>query len=51
MTIGGLLYGIVGAALAVPIAVVIAAAATTVEHHAVHGEVVVGPPPVQDEPA
>jgi predicted PurR-regulated permease PerM len=51
VTVGGLLYGIVGAALAVPLAVVIAAAATTVKHHSVHGEVVVGPPPVQDEPA
>ena len=48
VTIGGLLYGIVGAALAVPIAVVAAAAATTIQHHSVHGEVAVGPPPVQD---
>ena len=48
VTIGGLLYGIVGAALAVPLAVVIAAAATTIQHHSVHGEVAVGPPPVQD---
>jgi predicted PurR-regulated permease PerM len=51
VTVGGLLYGIVGAALAVPIAVVGAAAATTVQHHAIHGEVAVGPPPVQDEPS
>ena len=50
VTVGGLLYGIVGAALAVPLAVVIAAAATTIQHHSVHGEVVVGPPPVQDDP-
>ena len=50
VTIGGLLYGIVGAALAVPVAVVVAAAATTIEHHSVHGEVAVGPPPVQQDP-
>lgn len=50
VTVGGLLYGIVGAALAVPLAVVIAAAATTVQRHSVHGEVAVGPPPVQDDP-
>ena len=40
----------VGAALAVPIAVVAAAAATTVQRHSVHGEVAVGPPPVPSEP-
>ena len=50
VTVGGLLYGIAGAALAVPIAVVGAAAATTVQRHAIHGEVAVGPPPIQDEP-
>ena len=50
VTIGGLLYGIVGAALAVPLAVVGAAAATTIQHHSIHGEVAVGPPPIQDEP-
>lgn len=49
VTVGGLLYGIVGAALAVPIAAVASAAATTVDHHAVHGEVAVGPPPVADD--
>jgi putative heme transporter len=49
VTIGGLLYGIVGAALAVPLATVAAAAITVVQHHAVHGEVAVGPPPVQDD--
>ena len=47
VTVGGLLYGIVGAALAVPIAVVAAAAASTVQRHSVHGEVAVGPQPVQ----
>jgi predicted PurR-regulated permease PerM len=51
VTIGGLLYGIVGAALAVPLAVVAAAAATTIQHHSVHGEVAVGPPPIPDDPA
>jgi predicted PurR-regulated permease PerM len=51
VTVGGLLYGIVGAALAVPIAVVASAAATTIQHHSVHGEVAVGPPPIQDDPA
>jgi predicted PurR-regulated permease PerM len=51
VTIGGLLYGIVGAALAVPIAIVGAAAATTVQHHSIHGEVAVGPPPIQDDAA
>ena len=50
VTIGGLLYGIVGAALAVPIAVVAAAAATTIQHHSIHGEVAVGPAPIQEEP-
>ena len=49
VTVGGLLYGIVGAALAVPIAVVGAAAATTIQHHSVHGEVAVGPPPIQTD--
>jgi putative heme transporter len=43
VTIGGVLYGIVGAALAVPLAAVIAAAASVVQHHTVHGEVAVGP--------
>jgi putative heme transporter len=43
VTVGGLLYGIVGAALAVPIAVVTAAAATTIQHHSIHAEVAVGP--------
>ena len=43
VTVGGLLYGIVGAALAVPIAVVAAAAASVVQNHSVHGEVAVGP--------
>jgi predicted PurR-regulated permease PerM len=49
VTAGGLLYGIVGAALAVPLVAAIAAAATTIQHHAVSGEVAVGPPPVQDD--
>jgi predicted PurR-regulated permease PerM len=48
VTIGGVLYGVIGAALAVPIAVIGAAAFTTVEHHAETGEVTVGPPPVQE---
>jgi putative heme transporter len=48
VTIGGLLYGVVGAALAVPIAVVGAAAIATVQKHSMHGEVAVGPPPIQD---
>jgi putative heme transporter len=48
VTIGGLLYGIVGAALAVPIAVVGAAAVATVQRHSMHGEVAVGPPPIQE---
>jgi putative heme transporter len=51
VTIGGVLYGIAGAALAVPVAVVCTAAFTTIEHHAEHGEVAVGPPPVQEDPA
>lgn len=45
---GGALYGIVGAALAVPIALMIMAAAGVVQKHSSHGEVIVGPPPVQD---
>ena len=49
VTVGGLLYGIVGAALAVPIAVVGAAAATTIRHHSVHGEVAVGPQQAQPD--
>jgi putative heme transporter len=49
VTVGGLLYGIVGAALAVPIATVIAATISVVDRHSVHGEVAVGPPPVQEE--
>ena len=49
VTVGGLLYGVVGAALAVPIAVVAAAAVATVERHAVHGEVAVGPSPAQQD--
>ena len=49
VTIGGLLYGIVGAALAVPIAVVGAAAATTIQHHSIHGEVAVGPQQAQPD--
>ena len=51
VTIGGVLYGVVGAALAVPIAVVAAAAVQVIERHSVHGEVAVGPPPVQGDPA
>lgn len=51
VTIGGVLYGIAGAALAVPIAVIGTAAFTTIEHHAEHGEVAVGPPPVADDPS
>ena len=51
VTIGGVLYGIPGAALAVPIAVIFTAAFTTIEHHAEHGEVTVGPPPTQSDPA
>lgn len=50
VAMGGILYGVVGAALAVPIAVVGAAAFTTIERHSVHGEVAVGPPPVQEQP-
>ncbi|CAA9528722.1 MAG: hypothetical protein AVDCRST_MAG85-3476 [uncultured Solirubrobacteraceae bacterium] len=50
VTIGGVLYGIAGAALAVPIAVLCTAAFTTIEHHAEHGEIAVGPPPVQEDP-
>ena len=46
---GGLLYGIVGAALAVPLAVVVIAAATTIQHHSVRGEVAVGPPPIAED--
>jgi predicted PurR-regulated permease PerM len=49
VTIGGLLYGIVGAALAVPLATVAAATIKVVDRHSVHGEVAVGPPPVQEE--
>ena len=49
VTVGGLLYGIVGAALAVPVAVVVAAAATTIQRHSIHGEVAVGPPPINEE--
>jgi len=49
VTVGGLLYGIVGAALAVPIATVLAATVKVVDRHSVHGEVAVGPPPVQEE--
>lgn len=51
VTIGGVLYGIPGAALAVPVAVIFTAAFTTIEHHAEHGEVTVGPPPVQPDPS
>ena len=51
VTMGGLLYGIVGAALAVPIATVVAATVKVVDRHSVHGEVAVGPPPVQEDPA
>ena len=47
VTIGGLLYGIVGAALAVPLAAVLGAAASVVQHHSIHGEVPVGPPAEQ----
>ena len=50
VTVGGLLYGIVGAALAVPIAAVLAATVKVVDRHSVHGEVAVGPAPVQDDP-
>jgi putative heme transporter len=50
VAIGGVLYGIPGAALAVPIAVLCTAAFTTIEHHAEHGEVTVGPPPTQSDP-
>lgn len=50
VTIGGVLYGIAGAALAVPVAVLCTAAFTTIEHHAEHGEIAVGPPPVQEDP-
>jgi predicted PurR-regulated permease PerM len=50
VTVGGLLYGIVGAALAVPIATVMAAAVKVVDRHSVHGEVPVGPAPTPGEP-
>ena len=49
VAIGGVLYGIVGAALAVPLALIVTAAASTVQRHSIHGEVAVGPPPIQDE--
>jgi predicted PurR-regulated permease PerM len=49
VTVGGLLYGIVGAALAVPVATVVAATVKVVDRHSVHGEVAVGPPQVQEE--
>ena len=49
VTVGGLLFGIVGAALAVPIATVVAATVKVVDRHSVHGEVAVGPPQVQEE--
>jgi predicted PurR-regulated permease PerM len=48
VAIGGVLYGIVGAALAVPLALLATAAASVVRHHSIHGEVAVGPPPIQE---
>ena len=48
VAIGGVLYGVVGAALAVPLALIVTAAASTIQHHSIHGEVAVGPPPIQD---
>jgi predicted PurR-regulated permease PerM len=50
VTVGGLLYGIVGAALAVPVATVAVAAIKVVGRYSVQGEVAVGPPPVQPDP-
>jgi putative heme transporter len=46
---GGLLYGIVGAALAVPFAIMGIAAASVIRRHSVQGEIDVGPAPVSDE--
>jgi putative heme transporter len=43
VAIGGVLYGIVGAALAVPLALLATAAASVVRHHAIQGEISVGP--------
>jgi predicted PurR-regulated permease PerM len=48
VAIGGVLYGIVGAALAVPLALLATAAVSVVQRHSVHGEVAVGPPPIQE---
>lgn len=51
VAVGGALYGIVGAALAVPIALMVMAAAGVVQKHSSHGEVAVGPQqPAQDPP-
>jgi predicted PurR-regulated permease PerM len=47
VTIGGLLAGVIGAAIAVPIAAVISGVSAVVRRTAVTGEVAVGPPPVQ----
>lgn len=47
VAIGGALYGIVGAALAVPIALIFMSVAGVVQRHSSHGEMAVGPPPVQ----
>lgn len=46
VAIGGALYGIVGAALAVPIALIFMSVAGVVQRHSSHGEMAVGPPPV-----
>jgi putative heme transporter len=48
VAIGGVLYGIVGAALAVPLALLATAAVSVVRRHSIHGEVAVGPAPRQD---
>jgi predicted PurR-regulated permease PerM len=45
VAIGGVLYGVVGAALAVPLALLATAAVSVVRHHAIQGEVTVGPQP------
>lgn len=51
VAIGGALYGIIGAALAVPIALIVVSVAGVVQQHGSRGEVAVGPPPVQNPPA
>ena len=45
VAIGGVLSGVVGAALAVPLALLATAAVSVVRHHAIQGEVTVGPQP------